>query len=664
MPRVTAFVVACAIFAVALAPPLARASTIEASSTVSLSQDPGFEGLYKYTLTVTWALDRHDPSHLDLFLDLATFEGSCHSQAVRFPAPAGTSSGVDPLGQPCLLDYRGYFLCKTDPSIPYTALGATVKWEPVEDGCSTDETGSGRFVFYSPVAPALAGSHPNAVAIKHGQDVDFGDLVGSLPIDPSGAPGPLADPVVINEFLVRPYGEQREFVELFNNTGQPVDLSGWYLEVFNSEYTAVSYSLFVPGDSLQPGGFRVQADSTFYQTCYNCDVLLYSARGLRPRALQALGDDFLFDEGGVILLHDDTGQVVDQVAYGNAGSAPISCPIVVPAGYPRPPGFEAAPSEYEGGPPGTVTGDGVTAADAETLSTSTNRFPDGNDTDNDGADFNIGSPTPEASNVSTTPDLGSSTRINSVYVYPQNGDADPANESLQFYNPTPETKDLRNYRISDGYLIQPIFAPGGEIPLEPAQKYTVFHGLNGTISFEFEEEDRVDLYEERPEGLVRIDQLGWSRLPPFFPDSCITRIPDGAGPSGGWDWDTSGGFVFLFYVDECGLEAPNVAVSAGATGGATLAAPWPNPARGSARFEFAVGPQAGGRTAAHVTVFDVAGRRVRVFGEGSYPAGRHAAVWDGTAADGRPVASGVYFARLFVGGRPVGQVRTLVWLRE
>ena len=47
-----------------------------------------------------------------------------------------------------------------------------------------------------------------------------------------------------------------------------------------------------------------------------------------------------------------------------------------------------------------------------------------------------------------------------------------------------------------------------------------------------------------------------------------------------------------------------------------------------------------------LTVYDVTGRRVRELLSGIQPAGRHAAVWNGTDAAGRPVATGVYFYRL------------------
>ncbi len=45
-----------------------------------------------------------------------------------------------------------------------------------------------------------------------------------------------------------------------------------------------------------------------------------------------------------------------------------------------------------------------------------------------------------------------------------------------------------------------------------------------------------------------------------------------------------------------------------------------------------------------------AGRRVRVLASGMHPAGLHRIAWDGVSEDGRPVAPGVYFARIRAGG--------------
>ena len=51
-----------------------------------------------------------------------------------------------------------------------------------------------------------------------------------------------------------------------------------------------------------------------------------------------------------------------------------------------------------------------------------------------------------------------------------------------------------------------------------------------------------------------------------------------------------------------------------------------------------------------VTVYDVAGRRVRILDSGIRAAGQHVATWDGRAEDGSQAPSGVYFFRLHSAG--------------
>jgi len=68
--------------------------------------------------------------------------GTCDSRIVRFPGDAGTST---------------------------------------EATCSTNETGSGTFVFHSPFPPGPIERQENAIAIKHGNSACYGALVGQLP---------------------------------------------------------------------------------------------------------------------------------------------------------------------------------------------------------------------------------------------------------------------------------------------------------------------------------------------------------------------------------------------------------------------------------------------------------------------------------------------------
>ena len=61
-----------------------------------------------------------------------------------------------------------------------------------------------------------------------------------------------------------------------------------------------------------------------------------------------------------------------------------------------------------------------------------------------------------------------------------------------------------------------------------------------------------------------------------------------------------------------------------------------------------------------LTIYDVAGRRVRRLYEGTGGDEPHTILWDGHGEGGLQVASGVYFARLRVGSDPVKLQRVVV----
>ncbi|MCC7140760.1 MAG: FG-GAP repeat protein [Candidatus Eisenbacteria bacterium] len=77
-----------------------------------------------------------------------------------------------------------------------------------------------------------------------------------------------------------------------------------------------------------------------------------------------------------------------------------------------------------------------------------------------------------------------------------------------------------------------------------------------------------------------------------------------------------------------------------------LAPPAPNPTRSSLSIEFAL--RSAGK--AELALYDAQGRQVRRLISEQLAAGRHQAHWDGRDSVGRPVASGVYFARLSADG--------------
>ncbi|UCE01824.1 MAG: hypothetical protein JSW67_11205 [Candidatus Latescibacterota bacterium] len=82
---------------------------------------------------------------------------------------------------------------------------------------------------------------------------------------------------------------------------------------------------------------------------------------------------------------------------------------------------------------------------------------------------------------------------------------------------------------------------------------------------------------------------------------------------------------------------------------AALFKPSPNPSRGRTSVAYAVaGAQA---QPVLISVYDIAGRRVRVLERGLKSAGRHSATWDGRNGQGIEVARGVYFIRGVIAGQ-------------
>jgi len=80
-----------------------------------------------------------------------------------------------------------------------------------------------------------------------------------------------------------------------------------------------------------------------------------------------------------------------------------------------------------------------------------------------------------------------------------------------------------------------------------------------------------------------------------------------------------------------------------------VAGPWPNPARGGVRLAVRLEAAAD----AEISVFDLAGRRVRTLASGRWEAGERAVEWDLSDAAGRPVPTGLYLVRARIGDRLV-----------
>jgi hypothetical protein len=157
-------------------------ASVNMTVAATVSNDPGFVGLYKYTVSGTWDVGRRALSHLDVFFALENCVCVCDPRIFKFPATAGTSNGGTQSGSFCTVSYIGEYLCVGDPSIPDELHSATIKFEPGDGSCEPMTVGSGTWSFYSPFPPAAPQTYPNVVGIKHGLITCLGDLTGQLPV--------------------------------------------------------------------------------------------------------------------------------------------------------------------------------------------------------------------------------------------------------------------------------------------------------------------------------------------------------------------------------------------------------------------------------------------------------------------------------------------------
>lgn len=191
----------------------------------------------------------------------------------------------------------------------------------------------------------------------------------SLPISITGR-------LVINEVdYDQPGTDNAEFIELFNDTGSPIDLVGYELVLINgssnADYGVIDLS---PAGTLEPGGFLL--------LCWNDTLASQAPAGtlvLKPATgsgkLQN-GDAF---PDGIALVYLPAGEVVDAISYKGSLTGAL-----IP-GWPNPVSLvETAPT------PLLDTG----AAPASLC-----RMPDGNDQDNAPIDWILSmAPTPGAPN--------------------------------------------------------------------------------------------------------------------------------------------------------------------------------------------------------------------------------------------------------------------------
>ncbi len=180
-------------------------------------------------------------------------------------------------------------------------------------------------------------------------------LIHALAMLPQGGQGTSTAPVVINEFSYDDSStDNLEFVELYNRSAVPVDLSGW--TVVGDDSNGVNFTAIIPaGTILNPGDFWVLGDANV------------------PNVDAQLASGFLQNSNESITIYDASQLLIDTLIYeANKGV------------------FNALLAEAEG-----VWGNFLCVEGNET---SWSRMRDGFDTDDNGHDFRLQPWSPGTSN--------------------------------------------------------------------------------------------------------------------------------------------------------------------------------------------------------------------------------------------------------------------------
>jgi Lamin Tail Domain len=188
-------------------------------------------------------------------------------------------------------------------------------------------------------------------------DLTSADLTTLPDLSPPPDLTRLPDCVKINELLLSTTaGAKEEYVELYNTCPVTIDLAGWslvYRSLGNNGGAVNPDVLLAPLNVLIAGQAHLVFSGTLYAGTHEGTLL-----------------NSLSDAGGGVALIDNTGVRVDAVAYG---------PVVADHNFLE---GGAAPLPPLAASPGMVVA----------------RVPDGADSNNASADFQVATPTPRAPN--------------------------------------------------------------------------------------------------------------------------------------------------------------------------------------------------------------------------------------------------------------------------
>lgn len=123
--------------------------------------------------------------------------------------------------------------------------------------------------------------------------------------------------VVINEIMFNPNGSEYhdEFIEIYNNTGQPVNLNGWKVGDQDESDGLIPY-LTSTDMTLQPFSYAIILDSSYPDNSQLYDQIIPAT------VLKLTIDDGSFGASGLynstpetVILTDNNSSIIDQVTY-------------------------------------------------------------------------------------------------------------------------------------------------------------------------------------------------------------------------------------------------------------------------------------------------------------------------------------------------------------
>jgi hypothetical protein len=268
----------------------------------------------------------------------------------------------------------------------------------------------------SPIAPALS--------LQGGASQQFLPLL-HVPFTP-----PLLDHLVITEIMAAPNTGEVEWVELFNRTGAPIDLSGYKIGDEETIGGTEAMRQFPPGAVIQPDQVIILAmDANIFQATYGFlpDYEIVNTGSPIPDLFDyppwANGAFSLSNTGDELLLLDFFDDPVDTVAWGDSSWLDFTPPAANP-GVGK--SLERFPAYVDTG----------TALDWRVQANP------------DPGQVNLSPPPPTPGAPTPTPTVFPGGLLISEVVYDPTGQ-EPNAEWIELYNTTGQTLNLTNFKIGD-----------------------------------------------------------------------------------------------------------------------------------------------------------------------------------------------------------------------